>query len=202
MKRRIKTSMCLTASAGALRALLILAVGWLMVGIGSTTLHAAASTEYQVKAALILNFAEFIEWPASEFPDARAPILVGVLGDDPFGDALEMTFQGETAQGRSFVVKRSQQLDDLRNCHLLFVSKSEKDRQADILSSLNGRSIVTIGESDGFAQQGGVINFYIENNRVHFEINLDAAQHKSLRINSQLLKRGKIVESNSTAGRN
>lgn len=153
----------------------------------------AASDEYQIKAACLLNFAEFIEWPAGVFADANSPIVVGVLGDDPFGDALEQTFADETIQGRKLVVKRSHRVEDLKSCQMLFVCGSEKDHIAGIFTSLGNASILTVGETNGFAQHGGIINFYIEGNKTRFEINPDTAQQRGLKISSQLLERARIV---------
>jgi hypothetical protein len=155
----------------------------------------ARSTEHQVKAAFLLNFAQFIQWPDGAFTDAKSPIVVGVLGDDPFGATLEQTFQGQSVQGRSLIVQRSRQPDELKGCHLLFISSSESARLSEILASLGERSIVTVGESADFARRGGVINFYIESSKVRFEINAGAAERKGLKISSQLLKRAKIVGS-------
>jgi len=153
------------------------------------------SKEYQVKAAFLLNFLQFIEWPAAAFGNAETPITIGVLGDDPFGAILEKTFQDEIVQGRKLMVKRSKQVEDMKACHVVFVCKSESDHVADILTSLNDTNIVTIGEIDGFAGRGGIINFYFDDKKLRFEINPTAAQRKGLKISSQLLKRAKIVAS-------
>jgi hypothetical protein len=153
----------------------------------------AASKEYQVKAAFLLNFAQFIQWPATAFTGPNSPIFVGVLGDDPFGLVLEQTFQDELIQGRKLVVKRSRRPDDLKGCHLLFISNSERDQLAEILASLNNAPIVTVGDIEPFAARGGIIGFYLDGNRIRFEINSNAAQRNGLRISSQLLKRAKIV---------
>src|SRR5258708_13958050 len=117
------------------RLLLFLAGGW--VAVAPDAGRADAAKEYQVKAACLLNFAQFIEWPATSFADSGTPITVGVLGDDPFGQALEQTFQDETVQGRKLVVKRSRQIEDLKACHLVFICKSEKDGLAETLASLH-----------------------------------------------------------------
>ena len=114
-----------------------------------------------------------------------------------FGAALDQTFQDESVQGHNFVVKRSRRVDDLKTCHLVFISRSEKDQIAQVLTSLSAAGVVTVSEMDRFAERGGIINFYLENKKVRFEINADAAQRKGLKINSQLLKRAKIVGSNS-----
>jgi hypothetical protein len=179
---------------------LLISISWLAVGPQVARAQASLSDEYQIKAACLLNFAQFIEWPAASFAAPDAPIVVGVLGDDPFGTALEDTFQDESIQGRKLVVKRSRHVEDLKACHMLFISKSEKDRLTDILQSLGGASIVTVGEMDEFTQRGGIINFYLDHNKVRFEINTDAAQRKGLKISSQLLKRAKIVSSDSGKG--
>jgi hypothetical protein len=180
-------------------------VSWLLVllGLSVATVRgdaAAASKEYVVKAACLLNFAQYIQWPESDFAGPDAPIVVGVLGDDPFGTVLEQTFQDESVQGRSLTVKRSRQVDDLKTCHIIFISKSEKERLAETLASLNDVSVVTVGEIDDFALRGGIINFYIDHNKVRFEVNVDAAQRKGLKISSQLLKRARVVGSDSGKG--
>jgi hypothetical protein len=182
----------------SIRLLLFLAVGWPAVGLRAET---APSKEYQVKAACLLNFVQFIEWPATAFAESGTPITVGVLGDDPFGEALEQTFQDESIHGRKVVVKRSRQIEDLKTCHLVFISKSEKDHLAETLASLRETDIVTVGELDGFATRGGIVNFFIDHNKVRFEINADAAQRKGLKVSSQLLKRAKIVGSDAGKGK-
>ena len=153
----------------------------------------SASKEYQLKAAFLYNFAQFVQWPEAAFPEASTPISIGVLGDDPFGVALDRVVQGESINNRKLIIKRSRQLDDLQSCHLLFISKSEKGRLAQILASLEARSILTVGETEQFAKRGGVINFFFDENRIRFEINTDAARRKGLKISSQLLSLGRIV---------
>jgi len=151
-------------------------------------------SEYQVKAALLLNFAQFIDWPPNAFSSDSAPITIGVLGNDPFGSTLEETFAGETAQGRPITVKRSQQVEDLKDCHLLFISSSEKERIGNILQTVKDSSVVTVSEVEGFMVRGCIFNFVIEGKKVRFEINSRVAQNKKLKISSQLLKRANAVE--------
>ena len=151
------------ATRVGVRLLLVLAVALSLVEPREAGAQAAPSAEYQVKAALLLNFAQFIKWPAAAFPTPDAPITVGILGDDPFGDVLDQTFQDETVQGRKLVIKRSRQVEDLKSCHLLFISKSEKDRLAEILASLNDTSIVTVGETDQFTRAAASSVLYVEN---------------------------------------
>lgn len=161
---------------------------------------APAPKEYQVKAALLLNFAQFIQWPAAALPTPEAPIVVGILGEDPFGNMLEQAFQDESIDGRKLEIKRSRQIDDLKSCQMLFISKSENARLAEVLASLKDQGIVTIGEVDQFGERGGIINFYLEAGKVRFEINSDMAQRRGLKINAQLLKRAKIIGSEPGKG--
>jgi hypothetical protein len=151
-------------------------------------------SEHQVKAALILNIAKFVEWPAGKFKDAEAPLVLGVLGKDPFGDLLEKTFKDQKVAGRTFLIQRAALIQDLGSCHLVFVSESERDRRGPILEALGKLKALTIGEGDGFAEAGGVLGFIRENKRIHFEINTAAAERSELKISSKLLKLARIVK--------
>ncbi len=154
----------------------------------------AISKEYQIKAVFLYNFAQFVEWPATAFTNATAPICIGIVGDDPFGATLEETVRNESINNRKLVVHHVQSESELQGCHLIFVSKSEKRRLEEIFPKLNSRPVLTVGESDGFMRQGGVINFFLEDRKVRFEINPATAQQQGLRISSQLLSLAKIVK--------
>lgn len=153
-------------------------------------------SEYQVKAALILNVAKFVEWPAGQFKDADDPLVFGVLGRDPFSDALEKTFRDQKVGGRHFVIRRAALVQELGKCQLVFVSESERDRLGPILEALGKLRALTIGEGDGFAAAGGVLGFVREAKRIHFEINPTAAERSELKISSKLLKLARIVKEN------
>jgi hypothetical protein len=153
----------------------------------------AQSKEYQVKAAFLFNFAQFVQWPDAAFKGTDTPFSIGILGDDPFGTALDETVKGEAVGGHKFTVQRSHRLVDLANCQIIFVSKSEKNHVAQILSALGSRPVLTVGEIEGFARDGGGINFYIDGTKVRFEINPTTAQNGRLKISSQLMSLGKIV---------
>lgn len=200
MARTTETSKSL-AAAKSIRWLLILSLAWLSITPRKAMAQSSAPKEYQIKAACLLNFVQFIEWPAAAFPKPETPIIIGVLGDDPFGNVLEQTFQDESVQGHPLVLKRSRQLEELKSCHMLFVSRSERPRLAEILANLGDASVVTVGELDEFARTGGIINFYIDGGKIRFEVNADAAQRKGLKIGSQLLKRARIVGSDPRKGR-
>lgn len=154
----------------------------------------AATKEYQIKAAFLFNFAQFVDWPPAAFPNPDSPFRIGILGDDPFGPALDQTIQGETIHNRKLIIQRSQRAEDLKDCNLVFISRSEKGRMGEILPKFNAGVILTVSEVEGFTRRGGIINFYLEGNKVRFEINPAAAQREGLKISSQLLSLGKIVE--------
>jgi YfiR/HmsC-like len=152
-----------------------------------------ALAEYQVKAAFLFNFAKFVDWPESAFSDGRAPIVLGVVGENPFGDDLSNIVSGQQVKGRSIRVGRFKFGDDLRSCHVVFVSASEHAHVSQILASLRGAGALTVSDLDGFAAAGGVMQFVTEDSRVRFVVNLDAASRSKLRINSKLLALARVI---------
>src|SRR5713226_7814848 len=123
-------------------------------------------SEYQIKAAYLFNFLKFVEYPNESFADPLAPIVIGVVGEDPFGSALPQVIIGKTVQGRDLVIRKYHSGEDLRGAHILFISPSEKKRQPMILSSLRGSSVLTVADTEGFLDAGGMIQFLNENDRV------------------------------------
>jgi uncharacterized protein DUF4154 len=165
---------------------------------------ASDSSEYLIKAGFIYNFAKFVEWPSTSFPQSDAPIVIGILGTDPFGSVLDRIVADKKIGSRGFVVRRykwSKDLKDLRECQILFVSSSEKAHTDEILEFVKWLPILTIGETPGFAERGGVIRFTVEDNRVRFEVSVDAAHNANLNISSRLLTLAKIIPQ-STSARN
>lgn len=157
--------------------------------------------EYEVKAAFIYNFIKFIEWP-DELPKNRpVPINLYVLGYDPFGKALG-SLQGKQIRGRTINIKRAGSPKGLINCHILFISSSEKQHIPEILRSIKGLNTLTISDTAGFAKKGIIVNFYTEGEKVRFEINLDAAKRANLTISSKLLGLAKIVRDSQSIGEN
>lgn len=141
--------------------------------------------EYDVKAAFIYNFTKYIEWPPSALP-GNSPIVIGIVGRDPFGRSIDELLQGKTVSGRSFRLRRlSWDDDEVANCHILFVSAGAFDPAR--LAKLRGRPVLTIGESPGFTSKGGIINFVIEGGRVRFDINSELAGAGGIQISSKLL---------------
>jgi hypothetical protein len=150
--------------------------------------------EYDVKAAFLYNFIKFTAWPGEEMSKSDEPFVIGVLGKDPFGAALDKVVEGETVNKKAIVTKRFSRLEDAVSSHVLFISSSEGNNLPAILRALDSHSVLTISEIDNFAQRGGVINLKKENERIVFEINIDAAKQAGLTMNAQLLKLAKIVK--------
>jgi len=171
----------------------IVLVAMLISGGAPSIARGETAPEYTVKAAFLYNFAKFVEWPADAFAGPASPIVLFVYGADPFGDALK-SLKGKTANGRPIVVRYAANLGELERCHLLFVSASEKANLPKILQTTKGWSILTVGDMNGFAQDGGIINMVKEESRVGIEINLEAAQRSRLEISSKLLGLAKIVK--------
>jgi hypothetical protein len=150
--------------------------------------------EYQVKAAFLFNFAKFVEWPAGALAPGPAPIAIGIVGQDPFGSMIEDVTRSERVNGREIVVRRLDAGDDLRSQHILFISESERHRWTEIFASLEGASVLTVGDVEGFTQAGGVIRLTNDDRRIALEISLGAADRAFLKISSRLLSLARIVE--------
>lgn len=152
--------------------------------------------EYQVKAAYLFNFLKFVEWPEEAFPDPLAPIVIGICGEDLFGNSLPQVIIGKTVQGRDLVIHKYRAGEDMRGAHILFVGPSEKKRFPQILSSLHGVSVLTVADTEGFLEAGGMIQFVSENDRVRFAINVDAASRAKLKMSSKLLSLARVFGGN------
>jgi len=151
-------------------------------------------SEYQVKAVFLYNFAKFIEWPPTMFEN-NDNITLCVLGEDPFGNFLS-SLEGKNIKDKKFAIKRIKTIKNIKQCHILFISSSEKNHLYNIFNyiKVKGLNVLTVGDTKGFTQKGGIINFIIINNKVRFEINIDAAKQAGLKISSKLLKLAKIVQ--------
>lgn len=154
---------------------------------------ASAPTEYQLKAAFLMNFAKFVDWPAQSFKSANSPINICVMGDDPFRADLDDTVKGQTVGERSLTVRRISQPQPGDNCHILFVGLSERERFERVLGTFKNHACLTVGEEQEFAQAGGMINLLVEDRKIRFEVSLDVAEKAGLKISSRLLKLAKTV---------
>lgn len=151
------------------------------------------ASEYQIKAVFLFNFAQFVDWPPAAVPDSQAPLVIGILGNDPFGGLLDATVRGEHRGARPYEIRRYQRVEDIRACDILFISDSERDRMPEILASLKSRPILTVSDGAGFAERGGMIHFIAERSRIRLKINLPAAEAAGLTISSKLLRAAEIV---------
>jgi hypothetical protein len=164
-----------------------LSLCWLLLGVTLATAQQVQLPEYQLKAGFIFNFAKFVEWPADAFPEPQAPIIIGILGKTPFKDQLEQIIRGKTINSRAVTFKEFTAATEATNCHILFVSASEKDRLAEVFHGLDGKPVLTVGETEQFTGSGGMINFIAEGKKIRFEINEESAKRARLKISSKLL---------------
>src|ERR1700674_1256366 len=150
-------------------------------------------SEYEVKAAFLYNFAKFVEWPARPAPDGNVLTLC-ILGPNPFGNALGI-LQGKPVGNMAWKVVLADSKTHIQECRVLFISASESGNLSQILEGIKGAPVLTVGDTEGYAGRGVIINFYLQENKVRFEINVEASKQAGLAISSQLLKLARIVPS-------
>jgi len=153
---------------------------------------AAQPTEYELKAAFVYNFAKFVEWPEDAFVSPAESLRIGILGNDPFGDALPAVIAGRSAAGRGIELRRYRRPADVSGCQILFIRPPEGELPR-VLRALDPRGVLTVGEGEAFAREGGVIGLVMEENRVTFEVNLEAAERAHLTLSSKLLQLARRV---------
>jgi len=152
------------------------------------------SKEYHLKAVFLWRLAQFTEWPPSAFESAASPIVIGVLGENPFGDVLEAVVRGETAHGRKLVLQHYSHLDQIKSCHVLYISTSEARRVKETVEALSDRTILTVSDIDGFAvSYGGMIRFVTDQNKIKLRINLDAVTAAQLKLDARLLRASEVI---------
>src|SRR5687767_10822045 len=159
----------------------------------AASVRAQAALEYDVKAALLLNFARFIEWPPRAFPDPASPVSVCVLTPNPFGDALERTLHGEKVGHRPLALREVRSASDTIGCHLLFVPSGTESRAAVSLRQ-TGTHTITVGESRRFEDMGGAVSFVLEGGRVRFNVNLRPVEDRGVRISARMLQLASRVD--------
>jgi len=153
----------------------------------------AVSKEFQIKAVFLYNFAQFVEWPAEAFDGPGSPLVIGVLGLDPFGDFLDELVKGEVVNGRPIVVRRYRWIGEVDACHVLFISGSEGAHLEQIEKTIAGRSILTVCDWEGLMRHGGMIRLFMSGRHVRLQINLAAARAAGLTISSKLLRSAEQV---------
>ena len=155
--------------------------------------------EDEVKAAYLVNFIKFVEWPDSAFQSPEGPLVLCVVGNDPIGVALEK-FHGKTVSGKVLDVRKVSDLASMGHCHILFIGESEKGKVDNVLGIMKTHPVLTVSDIDGFARMGGAIGFFREKNNIRFEINDESVGNAGLTLNAKLLYLGKIVRGHKRSG--
>jgi YfiR/HmsC-like len=155
---------------------------------GNTRGEDVLPPEYQMKAAYLYNFAKFVDWPEAVLPKTNSPLVIGVLGEDPFDGYLDGTVQNKKIDGHPLEVRRFKTPVEAKASQVLFICSSEKKRWPEISTVLAGAHVLTVGENwEGFTEHGGIINLFMEGKRVYFDVNNEAARNAGLKISSKLL---------------
>jgi hypothetical protein len=166
-----------------------------VVHIAVVPSFAQVSKEYQLKAVFLWRLAQFTQWPSNAFENADTPIAICVLGENPFGDALDEAVRGETAHGRKLVVRRYRSVQEIKACHLLYIEGSAARQVKEIIAALRGRSILTVSDIEGFAlSYDGMVRFLTEQNKIKLRVNVKAATAAGLALDPRLLRTAEIVK--------
>jgi hypothetical protein len=164
--------------------------------VGCVLIFTAQKTpvrEYQLKAAFLFNFTQFVEWPAGSFSTPKSPIIIGILGSNPFGSYMNELVTGEEVNGRPLVVQHYKTAEEVKACHVLFINIPKQQKPENIIAGLKGKNILTVGESENFIKEGGIIKFSMIDNKIHFQINPEAAKTAGLIVSSKLLRLAEIT---------
>jgi hypothetical protein len=186
----LRSFACPSFIAGIALLGLLLAAGAEPVGAQSQ------ADEYRVKAAFLYHFVQLVDWPMGSLGDTGQPLNLCTIGDDPFQGELDRSVDGKSVGARLIHVKHLRDLKALLACQIVFIGKSEDKRTPAIFAELIAEPVLTVGESDNFAQQGGMIGFLLDENKIRFSINLDPAEKSGLKISSKLLLLAKEVIGN------
>ena len=173
-------------SKAAQTLLLALALCW--PGERAAAQNGAVGREYAVKAVFLLNFCQFTTWPQTSFASPKSPIVIGVLGADPFGNLLEEAVAGESADGRSIRLARLRSVEEARHCHVVFVPRAAMGSANALIQSVRGRSVLTVGEAEEFLAAGGMISLAAESGKIRLKMNLPAVRSAALIVSSKLLR--------------
>ena len=154
-------------------------------------------SEYQVKAKYLYNLARFVDWPEHTFADSNSSYIIGILGEDPFGIDLEKTVEGKKVKGRNFSVKRFKNCTHLEFCHILFINLGNPRKLHEAIKKIDDKNILTVGDTENFAHNGGIINFIIKEKKIRFQVNLQAAETSDIQISSKILRQADIIGNQS-----
>ena len=177
----------------------VVAVLWLLFA-ASSVFGQEKPGEYQVKAAYLYNFGRFVEWPARVTSASTGSFTICVLGEDPFGRALDSTLAGETRGNQKVAARRISSVQESVDCQILFISSSEAKRLNAIIEALGNSAVLTVSDIPQFSRRGGMIQLVMEGNRIRFEVNLTATQRAGLTLSSELLKVATAVRKSPQLG--
>lgn len=150
--------------------------------------------EYQVKAAFLFNFTQFIEWPSSSFVSSSSPLVIGVVGKNPFGTYLDETVAGEQVNGHPLQVQYFKTVEDIKTSHILFINITDAEKVQQVIAGARNKSVLTVSDGTGFMKQGGMIRFFTRKNKIQFQVNTTLAKAANLTISSKLLRLAEIYE--------
>jgi len=162
-------------------------------GARSVAAQNTPTSEYEVKAAFLFHFSQFVDWPDGTFQEADSPLVYCTIGTDPFHGALEASLIGKKMSGHEYQVRHARQISEIQGCHVLFIGEGENGHLTSVLANVKGSPVLTVGESERFVKDGGMIGFFLEENKIRFEINLESAEKAQLRISAKLLALAKTV---------
>lgn len=165
-----------------------------MLGATPLTRAQGIPREYQIKAVFLYNFAQFTEWPTNAFTATNDPIVIGVLGSNPFDDYIEHTIKGETVRGHPIKVVRYKNVEEIQTCHILYIGRSESRHLEQVVRKLNGKPMLTVSDIPDAAEAGVGIGFVTERNRIKLQINLGPIKSGALVVSSKLLRLAEIVK--------
>jgi len=168
--------------------------GFLSIAFGNAFAYGQSTTasEYELKAVFIFNFTQFVQWPATSFSSEHAPLVIGILGEDPFGPYLNDVISGEKVDGHPLVIEHYATAGDIKNCHILFVSKNEITRFGQLAATLKKQNVLTVGDAPTFLMQEGMIKLLTKNNKIQLQINIESVKESNLVISSKLLRLAEI----------
>jgi hypothetical protein len=188
LERRRTPSLRMARMKSPLRSGLLLLLCWCSAAFAATV-----PSEYQVKAVFLFNFTHFVEWPADAFASPHAPFVIGVLGQDPFGNALDEAVRGETVNGHPLLVQRYSSIADLKPCHILFIDRSIDGEMEKALATLGRQRTLTVSDLDSATPRAVIIRFLTDNQKIRLQINVDSARNAGLTISSKLLRPAQVI---------
>ena len=161
---------------------------FVFLNMGSLKAQTTYAAEYQLKAVFLYNFTRFIDWPVDAFDSPYTPFVIGIIGDDPFVPFVQAAVHGERLGTHLIHLKRFESIDQIEDCHILYIASKNPDELKSMIKDVSGKNILTVGDAPNFARYGGMIRFYTEQSKIRLQINNTAAKAEGLKISSKLLR--------------